>query len=302
MLIIAAVVGMVTWGVMKDMIKFGLLASAILSSTVTPVFAQEASRMEPLLAESGKGVPQGTLCTADKRWCLFISDTGNVNVYDGQLPIRKVDGKRRPSDVITNPANTRMTGAEVEQVTLWPSLIRKPNFDKNGRVYGETIIYGVQSTSRAIYSGGAASATWLELSALMPYSDGRISGPSDFGFLVKMPLRANKSIRACFSEEDAKRRLGVCEDDYRFDATLTLGRPSKNKYAWPELLFQSTATAIPGISTLAKDNTKKQLKESDLIPRQDKKCSYARVYKYNGEEGIYTPSKAQPDCSDYTTP
>jgi hypothetical protein len=294
-------------GCVTFILKSGLLFAAVIG---TSAYGQEATRMEPLTAESGKGVPQGTLCTQDKRWCLFISETGNVSVYDGQLPIRKIDGKRRPANVITNPAAVSMQATEAAESTLWPSLIRKPAYDNNGRVFGETIIYGVQSTNRAMYSGGNGSATWLVLSALSPHIDGSASGPSDFGFLVKIPLRASKMIRACFSEEDAKRRLGACHDEYSFEGMLTLGKAAKNqskksaknRYDWPELFYQSRATATPGSSNFEKDNTRKQLKESDLIPRTDKKCSYARTYKYNGELGIYAPTKAEPECSTYLEP
>ncbi len=264
--------------------------------------------MEPMIeisaAKAGRSPSDpdapSTLCTQDKRWCAFITrddglNTTTLNIYNGQLPPIIKDRRSYPRDV-----GTYAFIAPGEDVKIWPRIIRHPTRRSDGLKLNETITIGIETRKSESYSGGGASFTSLELYRLGPTLDGSVPEPLNFGTVLNVPLSANKMIRACFGEEDYKKRLGACHDEYSFQATLKLGKTMYD--GTPQLLYQSVATATPGSSRLSNDNSGRQLSQADLKPRKDLKCSYRRIYVYNGELGIYSAAKPVPDCSDFVTP
>jgi hypothetical protein len=291
------------------MIAFPFLVAA-LSATAPP---QEAPRMEPLtevsastLAADNPGpVSPATLCTKDKRWCAFLSrdvdrNTTTLNIYNGQLPPLMKDGRSYARDVGIYPVSNMVGDGESASVNIWPNIIRQPTLRTDGLKLNETISIGIELGQSTGYSGGGAQSTSLQLYQLGPNIDGSMPEPINFGLILDVPLSGHKMIRACFGETDHKKRRGVCHDEYDFDATLKLGKTMPG--GAPQIIYQSKAITTPGSSRLSEDNTLRQLSLADLKPRKDSKCSYRRIYTYNGEFGSYFTPQQIPDCSDYMVP
>jgi hypothetical protein len=283
---------------------------AALAATTGP---QEIPRMEPLIAlsaatpatDSHDTVSPDTLCTKDKRWCAFLSqdvdaNTTTLNIYNGQLPLLIKDGRSYARDVGTYPVGNMVGDGESASLKIWPTIIRQPTSRDDGIKLNETISIGIELGQSTGYSGGGAQSTALHLYQLGPNMDGSMPDPINFGIILDVPLSGYKMIRACFGDKDYKQRLGACHDEYVFDAILTLGKTMSG--GAPQIIYQSTATATPGSSRLSDDNTGRQLSLADLKPRKDFKCSYRRIYTYNGELGSYFTLKPIPDCSDFMVP
>jgi hypothetical protein len=285
----------------------------LLAATARP---QEIPRMEPLIevpstvsnTDRPDRTQPSTFCTKDKRWCAFLSRDVDMNtvalkIYNGQLPPLVKDGRSYARDVGTYPVNPQgADGGATDNVSLeiWPNIIRHPTVRSDGIKLNETITIGVQAGLSSMYSGGGAQSTMLELYQLSPTIDGRVPDAGYFGTVLNVPLSANKMIRACFGEKDYELRRGACHDEYSFGATITLGKTMPD--GTPQLIYQTSATATPGSSSLSADNTGRQLSLADLKPRKDRTCSYRRVYTYSGEFGMYFSTKKVPDCSDFTVP
>jgi hypothetical protein len=291
------------------MIAFPFFLAA-LAGTTSP---KEAPRMEPLIevsatapaTDSPDAVSPNTLCTKDKRWCAFLSrdvdlNTTTLNIYNGQLlPLIK-DGRSYARDVGTYPVSNMVGDGESASVNIWPNIIRQPTLRTDGLKLNETINIGIELGQSTGYSGGGAQSSSLQLYQLGPNIDGSMPEPINFGMILDVPLSGHKMIRACFSEMDLKKRRGMCHDEYDFDATLKLGKTMPG--GAPQIIYQSKAITTPGSSRLSQDNTERQLSVADLKPRKDGKCSYRRIYTYNGEFGSYFTPQQIPDCSDYMVP
>ncbi len=292
-----------------------IVFSFLLAATATAITPAEIPRMEPLIevaaeiratGPSDPGTP-ASYCTQDKRWCMFIArdvdqNTTTLNIFNGQLPPIIKDGRSYARDVGTYSFSASDAGGGMydASVKIWPTIIRQPTPRDDGLKLNETITIGIETGASTGYSGGGAQSTWLDLYQLVPTIDGSVPEPINFGTVLSAPLSASKLIRACFGDEDYKQRRGACHDEYDFQASITLGKTMPD--GTPQLLYKSIATATPGSSRLSKDNSGHQLSVADLETRRDLKCSYRRVYIYNGEQGAYFTAKPTPDCSDFTTP
>jgi hypothetical protein len=255
--------------------------------------------------DSPDPVSPATLCTADKRWCAFLSrdvdlNTTTLNIYSGQLPPLIKDGRSYARDVGTYPVGNMVGDGESASVKIWPTIIRQPTPRDDGIKLNETISIGIELGQSTSYSGGGAQSTSLQLYQLSPNIDGSVPEPINFGTVLSVPLSGNKMIRVCFGEADYKKRRGVCHDEYTFNATLKLGKTMPN--GTPQIIYQSTAINSPGSSRLSDDNTLRQLSAADIKPRKDAQCSYRRIYTFDGELGHYFAPKPAPDCSDFMVP
>ena len=291
------------------MIALSLLLAA-LTAAASP---SQTPRMEPLIAqpaaapqpETQDRVSPDTLCTKDKRWCAFLSrnvdlNTVTLNIYNGQLPPLIKDGRSYARDVGTYSVGAMVEDSENATMEIWPTIIRQPTPRDDGIKLNETISIGVETGQSTGYSGGGAQSTSLQLYQLAPTIDGSVPDQGNFGIILQAPLSGYKMIRACFNEQDDKKRRGVCHDEYSFDATLKLGKTMSNGF--PQIIYQSTAITTPGSSHLSDDNILRQLSASDIKPRKDGKCSYRRIYTFDGELGGYFTPQQMPDCSDYMVP
>ncbi len=286
----------------------------LLAAIAAPTSPQAAPRMEPLIEQSkatpaadgpSDRVSPATLCTKDKRWCAFLSrdvdaNTTTLNIYNGQLPPVIKDGKSYARDVGRYPVNPMVDDSENATLNIWPYIIRQPTQHADGIKLNETISIGIDAGISTMYSGGGGESSVLQLYQLGPTIGGSVPDAGNFGVILKVPLSGHKMIRACFSKKDMKLRRGMCHDLYDFDATLSLGKTMPGGAAL--ILYRSTAITTPGSSHLSEDNSGQQLTAADLKPRRDRKCSYTRIYTYDGEFGSYFTKTALPDCSDYLVP
>lgn len=220
--------------------------------------------------------PQGTAgpaCTADGRWCVLLGEA------EGDGPPLPVLRQGRPRG--SAPARAD------DGFSVWPSLL--PLGDGG-------FLAGVEASSSTGYSGGGGSATQLMLFLLSP------QGVPGARPLLSLPVAGSLMIRACFSEQDMRRRRGACHDEYRFSARLTLA-PGGGGDARPTLLYSTKASAFPrGVSRAGDSTDMAPLKQADLVFRRDARCSVTRRLVFDAAAGEYRPDRPLPDCSDYTVP
>ena len=165
--------------------------------------------------------------------------------------------------------------------------------DPQQRARQNVLVGGIVSFS-SMYSGGGADASTLQLARVRHLQDD-IQVDDD---VLTVPWQGNASIRACFSEQDARQRAGACHDEYSFSAKLGLDPAAQ---AMPVLRYQTVATRFPaGASRFEDSLAKGPLKKKDLRTEQDPACSYTRLFRFS--EGMFHPDQALPDCAGYTEP
>jgi hypothetical protein len=152
-------------------------------------------------------------------------------------------------------------------------------------------IVGVIETETQSYSGGGGSASHLTLYRV---ANGIATE------IAKLPYAASIDIRACFTEEDTRRRLDACSDQYNFvsrvrlDETVTSGAP--------RIVLETAAGTFPGRVTRGADSLERPaLTQADLVWVQDDVCSFRRTYSATAA-GPYAPDAELPACSDYLEP
>jgi hypothetical protein len=250
----------------------------MLTQQVTPeVRAAEnlaGDRIIFLVSRSGS---PGQYCTSDARWCLSLVE---AQEEDGQvLPAVRAGNAATP----TPPAEEADSN---ETHALWPGLVVL----KSGG-----FLAGVETRTSTAYSGGGGSATELRLFRVSP------GGEATAKPVLNVPIGASLLIRACFGENDMKKRRGACHDEYSFSASLGLAR--ETAAGMPTFSYVTTAHAFPrGVSRLEDSTGKSRLRKSDLVRERDPECSFSRTFRFDAAAGAYEPDARLPDCSAYTVP
>jgi len=222
-------------------------------------------------------------CTDDRRWCAELSQ----DVDSGRWTLAVFAG--RPSEP-TTPAATLMLAEDDlnAEYRLWPRILRTAG-------PAEELLIGVEIELSAAYSGGGGSATRLRLIRVAPSGGGYAAREA-----WNAPLAATLSIRACFGEDDERRRLGACEDRYTFDATLAAAPAARGL---PALTYRARATAYPADASRGSDSTQRPpLSQAGLREAEDARCSFSRTLTFSAGRKAYRPNAPLPDCSDYTEP
>ncbi|ATY31021.1 hypothetical protein [Sphingomonas psychrotolerans] len=255
------------------------LAMMLIQRATPGVTATEnlaGDRIVPLVSHSGSS---GQYCTADARWCLSLIE---AQKEDGQvLPAVRPGNAAAPTP--TPPAEEAYSN---ETHSLWPGLILL----KNGG-----FLAGVETRTSTAYSGGGGSATELRLFRVS--ADGQAAAKP----VLIVPIGASLLIRACFGENDMKKRRGACHDEYSFSASLGLAREAAA--GLPIFSYVTTAHAFPrGVSRLEDSTAKSRLRKSDLVQERDPECSFSRKFRFDVAAGAYQPESQLPDCSAYTVP
>ena len=180
-----------------------------------------------------------------------------------------------------------------DKLKPWPMYVRWEGETWEG---GYALLLGVVSQGSKYFSGGEANDSWLHLF--------RVDNPgSDAGRarqVLMLPLAAAKNVRACFSEQDEAARQGICHDSYKFEAALTLD--TANDTAWPTFIYQSGASAQPGLLTTVAELPKRTLTEAELAEKQDATCSLKRTVQFNPLSRHYEMEGSGPDCDNYFVP
>lgn len=241
-------------------------------------------------------------CTADRAWCLSIEIDSEsavrevfLGVYDGRQSIDEREVWRHAL------ANEDFYGGfhEGPRFTLWPRIVRLGNSALSVVAQGEALdsaaLIGVETRTKAWYSGGAASATDLQLLLATRSVEG-----VKLRRVMNVPVAGWSMIRACFSEDDMAQRAGACHDEYTFEGTLTLDPQGEGM---PRFGYQTRATSFPGPVSRWEDSLQNPpLDESDLVTVVDEACSYRRTFVHDPAAGAYRPDSPLPACEDYTVP
>ena len=222
-------------------------------------------------------------CTADEQFCVQILP--EESYYSS--PLIKIDYAG------ANPAtySFTLTGPHIMdfsnmEVTLWPSVLRLAG-DNGAILVG--VVYKVDNP----YSGGGGTASELQLF--------RVSRNEAAHEVLSVPMWSSVSIRACFSEEHVRDRLGACHDEYSFSASIGLDRTVKSGF--PRLVYQTQASSFPGKVSRSEDSlTMPPLRKQDLVYAVEPRCTYKRTFRFENTTGTYMPDKPLPECGDYTNP
>jgi uncharacterized protein YecT (DUF1311 family) len=260
---------------------------AALVSAQSAVEADQAgNRLEALMGESrGKSTDVGgKRCTADKRLCVQV-----VHEDADSPPLIQIDSTG------ANSSTHRFTLSDIPDapqdidVTLWPRVLRLADDDS-------AILVGVEVNISTAYSGGGGSASELRL-----FEIGRDKSTFHDHEVLSVPIAGSLLIRACFTQQDERRRLGACHDEYEFTAMLGLDQTVKSGF--PHLVYQTRATSFPGKVSRDKDSLDgPPLRKQDLVTAVDHQCTYKRIFHFEANSGVYMPDHPQPDCSNYTDP
>jgi uncharacterized protein len=260
---------------------------AALVSAQSAVEADQAgNRLEALMEKTpGKSIDaEGKRCTADKRLCAQI-----VHEDADSPPLIQIDSAG------ANPSTFRFALSDIPDaprdinVTLWPRVLRLA--DDNG-----AILVGVEVNFSTAYSGGGGSASELRL-----FEVGRDRSTFHAHEVLSVPIAGSLLIRACFTEQDMRHRLGACHDEYEFNAMLGLDQAVKSGF--PRLVYQTRATSFPGKVSRDKDSLDgPPLHKRDLVTAVDQQCTYKRIFHFEANPGAYMPDHPLPDCSNYTVP
>lgn len=276
-----------------------LLASSLpAAADVAPAQHDAAgNRLEALLlqGEPGSEEPE-RYCTADGQWCVrAVPSTGEDQPASLEVAERVGDA-----------AEQQMRHVPIEVVDdgdlrVWPFIVRLAPGAGAGQAVSDpqqaalqNVLVGGLVEARAMYSGGGASASTLQLARIRHLDEG-IQVDAD---VLSVALSANKMIRACFSERDFDQRAGACHDEYSFDAELALATEGQDM---PVLRYRTEASNYPaGVSPQRDSLAKGRLKKKDLRTEQDAECSYTRTFRFTS--GAYQPDQPLPECSGYTEP
>lgn len=257
-------------------------AAAPAAPVATPETAPDPV-IVPLVAGDGEAH-----CLPDKSLCIELSGGS-----DGE-PRNLLISSPASGDAEKMPIALPMA-TDDRSLGLWPKLVPVERVGESGTRLPPEYLVGVIAEERTMYSGGGGSGGRLHLLRL-----GTAPHAAGLREVFDVVWDSSLMIRACFSEQDMKDRLGACHDEYGFKATLAAAANDGGEL--PALTFRSFATAYPATSRRTEDNSGYKLKKSDLAQWSDPECSYTRTLRYNPATSRYEMDRAAPDCSVYTTP
>jgi hypothetical protein len=248
------------------------------------------NRIEPLDTEGAAPAPgsgQAARATAnycsgpgEDRWCV----SGGPDEAGGPW---RLTISRRHRLLDSRPAYYAPAEPDEDAgYSVWPWLIRER---------GGSVLVGLLTMRGASYAGGGASATRLTLVRL----DG---GSGAVEPVLEVPDTGLATIRACFSEADARARRGQCEDEYELAGALRIdtNNPSAPDDSRPRLILETRARTWPGRITRDADSRDRgPLRRGDLAWWRDPECSYRRSFALDPATGRYVPDSPLPDCLDY---
>lgn len=227
------------------------------------------------------GEPDPTIlhCTIDRHWCARVRPAEGpdeiepwyIDIFEGS-----------PADPAGPARSHALTDPQDATLSIQPGAFVAAD---------GALIVRVQRDRRTMFSGGWASASFVEL-VRAPRGD----GAAETLFLA--PASGGIGIRACFGEEDMSNRRGACHDEYQFDGTLTLDPAART--GPPRFLLETRARSYPGRRSRSEDSTQaRPLRRADLAWADDPVCSYRRVFTADPASGRYEPDAPLPPCDDY---
>lgn len=213
--------------------------------------------------------PQNKMfCNEQKDWCVGIDKDGPF------ADSRTLRSTRHIWDEPDIP--------DFAKFKVWPQIIRTSE---------DRAIVGVIGQAHEMFSGGGFTRHDLYL------FDVTLGEPSSSNQIFSKPVASDISIRACFNEQDSKKRAGQCEDVYTFAAEV---KPLSGDQDYPDLQYTSKATRQPvGASRFEDSTTKPALNKEQAGVQTDKQCSYTVTYKWKKDGAIYEAATPVPDCDEF---
>lgn len=244
-----------------------LLLAAALPAAVLPAAATAAAEIEPLTLEPNSKL----LCNAQTDWCVGVDKNGP---FVSSRTFRK---DRHLWDLPDVPN-------DFSKFKVWPQIIRTSE---------ERAIVGVIGTEETPYSGGGFTRKDLYLFEVR--LDGQLEGSNS---IFELPVEAEGSYRACFNEQDEKKRAGHCSDQSLYKADVKVVPGDK---PYPDLQVTTQASRFPVGSSRSKDSsTRPALTPDQLKHEADKTCSYTVTYQWQADTATYEADKKLPDCAEFT--
>lgn len=244
---------------------FALTAAVAATST-----AYAATLIEPLRSRAGT---PAELCTADRVWCMTAAGASAT--------VRHREAGVVGSLVLESNEDERIESA------LWRSIVRvkRPGQD-------EVVLVGVARTEREAYSGGGGHVTTLTLFELHPNANHKPRAVLD------VPLASSFLINACFSPADKRQRRGVCHDEYRYRASITVA-PGWQGDA--HLVYKARADSFPGRRNRFDDDSTSEgrLRKADIYRAVDRRCSFKHDLVRNAATGALEWNAPPPACPEY---
>jgi hypothetical protein len=231
-------------------------------------------------------------CSSGYGDCLRIDRSGPEG--RAQLLVFDMDAAAADIPAITLPPE--IGSDDGMDIAVWNQAIRLPE-DQVATSNIRTYLIGIIRRTPVAYSGGFASGERLHLFQLIIVESEASLGTE----LVSLPWTSEAQIRACFGEEDDRRRRGECHDIYRYVPSITLDDAGDGHR--PVLRYTAVATAYPRTARRGEDSTTAPpLTAADLVEWRDPECSYSRTLRYNPATDRYEMDRIAPDCSSYTVP
>ncbi|WP_193427073.1 hypothetical protein [Pararhizobium polonicum] len=239
-----------------------MILPLLMGLCITTVAAAEIEK----LAETPR---KGQFCNQQEDWCVEIDKSGP------QASSRTLRASYGIWDLPYIPSSTSLS--------IWPSLIRLTE---------DRALVGILETRAQPFSGGGFEAKDLIL------FDVTLGDFNKSNSVLRIPFKAEISIRACFGEDDFAKRQGACLDEYTFNSVLA---PVDGKEDLPDLVLKTQAWRNPaGASRFADSSEAPPLTQDQLGPKQDSSCSYERVFLWSSETSLYNPTSPLPDCREFT--
>lgn len=215
-------------------------------------------------------------CTPDRDWCAEL-------VRDGESWLLELVGRsgvNGPERRVRFEPPDREIGDPF--FALWPHLVREAD---------GAVMVGLLAGRRTGFSGGGGLATRLILVRVEP------GGPQAAEVLT-VPVEGSAMIRACFSEEDMRRRREACHDEYELGGALTLAPDDAGGH--PRFLFATRARTYPGDVTRWEDSADRPpLRRGDLVWADHPGCSYRRTFGFDPAARRYVADAPLPDCGQF---
>jgi uncharacterized protein len=254
--------------------RYNARLTALAGARSAVMVDRAGNRMEAMIEEAGtSSTGHERRCTADKHLCVEV-----IRDNADSPPLVQVDVVGANSSTHRFELQNVPDIGQNISVTLWPRVLRLADAS-------DTILIGLKQSSFTAYSGGGGSSTELRL-----FEVSRDRSAFRDREVLAVPIAGSLTIRACFDERDARRRLGACHDIYDFTAMLALDPTVKSSF-------------FPGKVSRDKDSLDAApLRKRNLVTAVDQQCTYKRKFDFNAAQGVYVPDHPLPDCSDYTVP
>ncbi len=124
--------------------------------------------------------------------------------------------------------------------------------------------------------------------------------------MVSLPIAAERQIPLCPSRKEKEARKDACRGELSYEAVLRLD--TERHDAWPELVYESRASARPGLLMAEKSLPDGPLDAAQMVRQPDTLCSVQRPIRYDPLTGRYEMQPAArrlavpADCSGYFLP